>query len=238
MRRILVMVLRNLPYIPMLVAKLLFYSRENDTHTDEEKHKFLQWITERANKGGKVKIISTGEEKLPEKNGFILFPNHQGMYDVLAIVNTCDRPLSVVLKQEIKNVPFVKQIYRIIRAKAIDREDVRQGMKVILEVAEEVKQGRNYLIFAEGTRSKTENEPQDFKGGSFKAAQKAKCPIVPVAIIDAFKPFDRKSLEEVTVQVHYLKPLYYEDYKDMKTTEIASYVREQITEEIKKHLAK
>ena len=54
----------------------------------------------------------------------------------------------------------------------------------------EVKNGRNYLIFAEGTRSKHGNHPQEFKGGSFKAAMKAKCPIVPVALIDTYKAFD------------------------------------------------
>ena len=72
----------------------------------------------------------------------------------------------------------------------IDRDDIRQSMQVILSVAEEVKRGRNYLIFAEGTRSKTEMRLQTLKGGSFKAAVKAKCPIVPVALVDAFLPFD------------------------------------------------
>ena len=61
------------------------------------------------------------------------------------------------------------------------------------------------------------NEMLEFKGGSFKAATKAKCPIVPVALIDSFKPFDTNSIAPVTVLVHFLKPLYYDDYKDMKT---------------------
>ena len=110
----------------------------------------------------------------------------------------------------------------------IDREDVRQAMKVITDVSEEVKNGRNYIIFAEGTRSKNGNEVQEFKGGSFKAATRAKCPIVPVALIDAFKPFDTNTISPVKVQVHFLKPLYYDDYKDMKTKEIAALVRDRI----------
>lgn len=230
------MVLYNILHVPVWGTQLLLYSRDCDTHTEEERNALLKKITVNANKGGRVKIDAHGMENIPEENGFILFPNHQGLFDVLAIMESFPKPFSVVMKKEVQNVPFLKQVFRIMRAKALDREDVRQGMKVILEVVEEVKAGRNYLIFAEGTRSKKENEPQDFKGGSFKAAIKAKCPIVPVAIIDAFKPFDRKSIEKVTVQVHYLKPLYYEDYKDMKSTEIAAYVKEQITEEIKKHI--
>ena len=120
------------------------------------------------------------------------------------------------------------------RAKAIDRENVRQGMQVILDVVKEVREGRNYLIFAEGTRSKVENVPQEFKGGSFKAATKAKCPIVPVALIDAFKPFDTNTISPVTVQVHFLKPMLYEEYKDMKSTEVAKMVKERIEDTISK----
>ena len=88
------------------------------------------------------------------------------------------------------------------KAFTIDRDDVRQSMKVIMAVSEEVKNGRNYLIFPEGTRSKNGNQVGEFKGGSFKAATKAKCPIVPVALIDSFKPFDTKTISQVDVQVH------------------------------------
>ena len=84
------------------------------------------------------------------------------------------------------------------------------------------------LIFAEGTRSKDGNHPQEFKGGSFKAATKSKCPIVPVALIDSYKAFDTGSVKKLTVQVHFLEPIYYDEYKDMKTTEIAAEVKKRI----------
>ena len=114
------------------------------------------------------------------------------------------------------------------KAIPLDRNDLRQGLQVIKQVAEEVKEGRNYLIFAEGTRSKDGNHPQEFKGGSFKAATKSKCPIVPVALIDSYKAFDTGSVKKLTVQVHFLEPIYYDEYKDMKTTEIAAEVKKRI----------
>ena len=100
-------------------------------------------------------------------------------------------------------------------------------------MTEGIKQGRNYIIFPEGTRSKNGNIPGDFKGGSFKSATKAKAPIVPVALIDSFKPFDIKDTSEVDVQIHYLEPLYYDDYKDLTTVEIAKTVKERIEAKIK-----
>ena len=115
----------------------------------------------------------------------------------------------------------------------IDRDFIKQSLQVIINVTNVVKKGRNYLIFPEGTRSKNGNELLEFIGGSFKAATKAKCPIVPVALIDSFKPFDTNTTSQVTVQVHFLKPLYYEDYKDMNTKEIAALVRERIQSTIR-----
>lgn len=124
------------------------------------------------------------------------------------------------------------------KAYMIDRDDVRQAMQVIIDVAKEVKNGRNYLIFAEGTRSRNGNKVQPFKGGSFKAATKARCPIVPVALIDSFVPFDSSTTKPVTVQVHFLKPLYFDEYKDMKTTEIAGQVKDAIQQTIQEHDSK
>lgn len=232
------MVLSNLIFVPYWALQLCIYARKNDKHTEKERYALLKKIVINANRGGKVIIQSHGTNNLPEKDGFIMYPNHQGLYDVLAFIESCEHPFSVVMKKEVKDIPFLKQVFAIMRAKAIDRENIRQGMKVILDVAKEVEEGRNYIIFPEGTRSKEENKVQRFKGGSFKAAMRAKCPIVPVAIIDAFKPFDSHSTKKVTVQIHYMEPLYYEQYKDMKSVEIAAYVENEIQEEINKNIKK
>ncbi len=129
-------------------------------------------------------------------------------------------------------------MFTVLQTKFIDRDDVRQSMKIMMEVTEEVKEGRNYLIFPEGTRSKNGNHLGEFKGGSFKSAMNAKCPIVPIAIIDSFKAFDTHSIKKLNVQIHYLKPLYYEDYKDMKSGEIAALVASQIENTIQEYESK
>ena len=232
MKRILMMVIRNLIFVPYGWIKLCYYASHVDKYTEEERYRLLKYIDHKANKGGSVHIEVHGQENIPKENGFMFFPNHQGLYDVLAIIEACPRPFSVVAKKEIAKIPFLKQVFACVKAYMIDREDVRQAMQVIINVANEVKKGRNYLIFAEGTRSKNGNRVGNFKGGSFKSATKAKCPIVPVALIDSFKPFDTNSIKPVTVQVHFMKPLQYEEYKDMKTTEIAALVQERIQKTI------
>ena len=238
MKRILMMVFRNILLVPYMWIKLCYHASHVDKYTEEEHYKMLRYITYRANKGGNVIIDVHGQENIPKENGFMFFPNHQGMYDVLAIIDACPKPFSVVAKKEVANVPFLKQVFACMKAYMLDREDVRQAMEVIVNVTKEVKKGRNYLIFAEGTRSKKGNQIQNFKGGSFKSATKARCPIVPVALIDSFKPFDTNSITPVTVQVHFLEPLLYEKYKDMKTNEIAETVKERIQNKINENIVK
>lgn len=232
MKRILLMVFRNIFLVPFMWIKLCYYASHVDKYPEEKRFALLRFITTRANKGGNVTIEVYGQENIPEQDGFIFFPNHQGLYDVLAVAQVCPRPFSVVAKKEVAHIQFLKQVFACMKAYMIDRDDLRQAMQVINSVADEVKKGRNYLIFAEGTRSKNGNEVQTFKGGSFKAAVKAKCPIVPVALVDAFIPFDVNTIKPVTVQVHFLEPINYEEYKNMKTTEIAKQVKERIQKAI------
>ena len=232
MKRIMLMVLYNLPFVPYWWWQLCHFAKHTDDIPEPEKYALLKKIVLHANKGGRVKIDVHGKEHIPTDQSFVFFPNHQGLFDVLAIIEACDVPFSVVAKKEVKDVPFLKQVFMIMKAKIMDREDVRQSLQVILDVTQEVKNGRNYLIFPEGTRSKRGNQVGEFKGGSFKCAVKAKAPIVPVALLNAFEPFDRNSIAPVTVQVHFLEPIPYETYQGMKTTEIAEIVKTRIEETI------
>ncbi len=236
MERIILMVIRNILFVPFMAVRLLYHASHVEKYTDEQHNKLFKYIVKRANKGGNVTIKSSGQEYIPKENGYMFFPNHQGMYDVLAMIDSCQSPFSVVSKKEVKDVPFLKQILKCMKAFFIDREDVRQSMKIIAAVTKEVKEGRNYVIFPEGTRSKNGNKLGEFKGGSFKAATMARCPIVPVALIDSFKPFDSHSTKPVEVQVHYLEPMYYDEYKDMKTVEIASEVKRRIEKKISEYV--
>lgn len=228
MNRILLMVLRNIFVVPRAYWKLCHYAKNTDKYTEEEMYRHIQYILKLAVKSGNINLKVTGKENIPQENGFLLYGNHQGMFDVLAVAATCDNPLAAVLKKELAEIPFLKQIIACTNSFPMDREDIKQSMSVILKVIEEVKKGRNYLIFPEGTRSKTGNHLLDFHSGSFKCALKAKCPIVPIAFVDSFKVLDQKGCKPVTVQIHYLEPIMYEEYKDLKTVELAELVKSRI----------
>lgn len=231
MKRIILMVLKLFFRVPYYMFGIWWCGRKKDYNL-EKSYAFVKKVTQAANKAGRVTIETQGLENIPEENGFIFFPNHQGLFDVLVFLESCPVPFSFVIKKEASKVILLKQVIAALRSVSIDREDMRQSMQVINQVAEEVGKGRNFLIFAEGTRSKQGNQLLPFKGGTFKSAVKAKCPIVPCALIDSFKPFDENSIAPVTVKLIYLSPIYYEEYHMLKTPEIADLVKSRIEEAI------
>lgn len=237
MNRIVTMVLNNLWMVPGAWIKLCRYAKHTDDYPEEEKYRHIQYILDHAIKGGNVDLQVTGQEHIPGEGGFMLYANHQGMFDVLAIAATCDRPIGVVLKKELYNIPFLHQIAICTKSFAMDRGDVRQSLTVIQNVTEEVKNGRSYLIFPEGTRSRKGNELLEFHGGSFRCATKSKCPIVPIALIDCFKVLDQKGSKPVSMELHYLEPIFYEEYQNMKPAEVAALVRSRIEAKIKERIS-
>lgn len=235
--RIALMVIRLFLKAPYYLFKIWYYG-VSDNKSFEESFQMIKKVTKKANHAGRVTIQAYGLENIPDQDGFIFFPNHQGLFDVLVFLDSCPRPFSFVAKKEASNVILLKQVIKALGAYPMDREDIRQSMKVINAVTEDVKNGKNFLIFPEGTRSKNENNLLEFKGGSFKSATKAKCPIIPCALIDSFKPFDENNIHPVTVKVIYMKPMYYEEYKDMKTVDIAEEVKRRIERTIEEYQKK
>ena len=236
MNRLALMVLRNFWKVPGAYGKLCHYARHTEKYPEEEKYRHIQYILQLALKSGNVDLQLRGKEHIPSENGFMMYANHQGLFDVVAIGATCDNPLAVVMKKELKDVPVLKQILQCTNSFAMDREDVRQSLTVIQSVIQEVKKGRNYLIFPEGTRSKKGNAMGEFHGGSFRCALKAKCPIVPVALVDSFRVLDQKGSKPLTVHMTYLEPIAYEEYAGMNTTELAALVKGRIQAEMDKIL--
>lgn len=237
MKRILLLILKKLYIAPYWYFKICKYA-ESNKYNEEARYRLIRNIVKNINKSANVIIECEGIENIPKKNGYVLFPNHQGLYDALILIETNEKPITFVMKKEIEKHPVLKKISSLIKALLIDRSDLKQSMKVILEMTKEVKLGRNFVIFAEGTRSRKQNELLDFKGGSFKSATKAKAPIVPVALMDSYKVFDNNSIERVKVKISYLEPIYYDEYKEMKTSEIANEVKSRIEKKINKDIDK
>ena len=233
MNRIALMILRNFWRVPKYYSKLCHYAKHTDEYSYQEKWDHISKIMQYAIDAGNVELVCTGVENIPAPGtGFMMYGNHQGMFDIVALAATCPTPLGAVMKKELVGKPLLQQIMDCTHSFPMDREDVRQSLTVIQNVIEEVKKGRGFIIFPEGTRSKTGNTMGEFHGGSFCCAVKAKCPIVPVALVNSFAVLDQKGSKPLTVHISYLEPIPYEAYADLNTTELAALVKGRIQEEI------
>ena len=227
MNRIVLMLLKNPGRLPGLFWKMHRFKKHPDQYSEEEKYLYLREFFRRVMKSGHIEIEAYGIENIPKENGFMLYANHQGRFDFLAVSSHCDMPVRLVLAKELYRIPLLKQLADCTHSFAMDRQDPKQSVRVILGVIEEVKKGYNYLIFPEGIRSRGE-AMGTFHHGSFRPAVKTQCPILPIALIDTYKVLDGKGSKPVKVQVHYLPPVFYEEYKDMTTVELSAFVQERI----------
>ena len=229
MNRIALMILRNLWRVPKYYSKLCHYAKHTDEYSYQEKWDHISKIMQYAIDAGNVELVCTGVENIPAPGtGFMMYGNHQGMFDIVALAATCPTPLGAVMKKELVGKPLLQQIMDCTHSFPMDREDVRQSLTVIQNVIEEVKKGRGFIIFPEGTRSKTGNTMGEFHGGSFRPVVKTKCPIVPLVLINSFAVLDQKGSDPLKVHIHYLKPIQPEEYEGMKATEIAAMVKARI----------
>lgn len=236
MNRIVWMVFRNLFRAPFWFAHIVRMGAEDTPYSEQERYDDIRRMVETINITGRVSVQVYGAKNLPQQDGFIMFPNHQGLFDVLALIEASSHPFGVVIKKEAAGILLVKQVVRALRGIAIDRDDIKSAMEIIRQMTREVKEGRNYVIFPEGTRSRNGNQILPFKAGTFKSAVNARCPIVPVALIDSYRPFDEGGIGRRTVQVHFLPPLMPEQYIGKKTVEIADIVHDSIQDKIDQNI--
>ncbi|MCD8021385.1 MAG: 1-acyl-sn-glycerol-3-phosphate acyltransferase [Clostridiales bacterium] len=122
----------------------------------------------------------SGLENIPEEP-CLYVGNHCSYFDILVAETTIPSGVGFVAKDGLKKIPLLSAWMELIRCLFLNRDNVKEGLKTILEGSEYIKEGFPMCIFPEGTRSKN-GQMGEFKGGSLKMAQKANALIVPMAI--------------------------------------------------------
>ncbi len=233
MLKFIYVILMNLFRAPYMIPKMRHEADHPEKYSMEERYALCRHAIRLMKRTGGIHTKAYGTENLPAEGGYMMYPNHQGKYDALGIMDTHDRPCSLVMDKAKSNTILVKEFVDLVQGKRLDKKNVRQALSIINEVAKEVSNGARYILFPEGGYDfNNRNNVCNFKAGSFKIALKSKAPIVPVALIDSYRVFNSFWMGPVTTQVHYLKPIYFEEYGSLRTQEIANLVRNRIQEKI------
>ncbi len=230
------MVVVSLPLVVYYICKAHYIERHGERFSEETRYKMARKCIGIMMRNGRIETESFGQELLPKEGGYVMYSNHQGKYDTLGIMSSHPKPCTIVIDAYRSKLPITDTFIDLVQGSRLDKTDMKKQLHMILQIADEVKNGRRYIVFPEGGYDHNKNELQDFMAGSFKCATKAKAPIVPVAIIDSYKPFGVNSLRKVKTQVHFLAPIFYEEYGKMTTAEIAEMVKGRISSTIDRQL--
>jgi 1-acyl-sn-glycerol-3-phosphate acyltransferase len=168
-----------------------------------------------------------GAENLPKEGSHLLVSNHQGSLDAFIMFGALDIPFQAVGKIEGKKIPILGKWYTTMDMIYFDRDSIKDSMRMIKEAAQCLKGGRNLLIFPEGTRAKSA-QMGEFKAGSLKPAYIAQKPIIPIALIDAYKVLDAPGGNHFTVTVKIGEMLTYEEFGAKSTQETIDIVKDRI----------
>ena len=232
MSRFVYVIILCMPFIIYFLWMVGHIERNPYQYSEQDRYNFARRMIAIMKHNGRIKTDAYGIEHLPVDGGYIMYANHQGKYDSLGIISVHDAPCTVMMDAKRSQMILANQFITLLNGCRLDKSNMKSQVNSILHVIDEVKDGRKYIIFPEGGYANNQNKVQDFLPGSFKCAVKSQSPIVPVALIDSYKPFGVNSLKKVTTQVHFLEPIYYDTYKDMTTQEISRMVRHRIMEVI------
>ncbi len=216
------------------------YAKHPEKYPLELRYKRLSKIIRKVTKSLNVSFYVSGIEKLP-KETFCFLSNHMSAFDPLSMFCVIDQHMTFVAKKELIKTPFIGKCVNCISGAFIDREDLKQSLKVMLKVQNELKNDVNtWLIYPEGTRVKDQMAKLNpFHGGTFRAAMKSGVPIVPVAIYGSFRILKIKpQFKKYPVHITFLEAIYPQEYENLKTEELAKIVEERIQREISFNLRK
>lgn len=134
-----------------------------------------------------VPFTLRGWERLPEairdgRQSVIFMSNHESQLDPPVLVAALPVPAVYIAKQELKYVPFIGWAGWAAGVIFIDRGDRERAIRSIHAAAQQIRGGKNVVIFPEGTRNRT-GQMLPFKKGGFALAMDAGVPIVPMATL-------------------------------------------------------
>ena len=136
-----------------------------------------------------VKLTVIGEENVPKDQAVLYVGNHRSYFDVVMTYARCPGLTGYIAKVEMLRYPLLRDWMKALYCLFLDRDDIKQGLKTILQGIEYIKNGISICIFPEGTRNHSDTM-MPFKEGSMKMAEKTGCPIIPMAITNSAEIFE------------------------------------------------
>lgn len=200
----------------------------------------VQWGFRMILKGcSATKTTVIGYDRIPKNQPVLYVGNHRSYFDILIIYSLVPGLTGFVAKKEMEKIPFLSTWMRLVNCLFLDRKDMKQGLKVVLEGIEKLKGGISICIFPEGTRNRSSDELElmPFKEGSLKMAEKAGCLIIPVAMNNNAAIFENHfpKVKPVHTVIEFGEPIDARLLDKEQKKFLGAYTRERIIAMLKKN---
>lgn len=187
-----------------------------------------------------AKVTTIGEENIPKDEAVLFVSNHRSMVDVVLTYSRCPGLTGYVAKKSVNKVPALRAWMKRLHCEFLDRDDIKDGLRVILSAIDKIKNGISIFIFPEGTRNRDKEDSTTilpFKDGSFKIAQKTGCKIIPVAITGTNHIFEDQFpwAKKGKVIIEYGKPVTFKDLDPEDQKHVGTYFQNLIQQMLIEH---
>lgn len=217
--------------IPLLLVEWII-GKYNPGLKDRSSLAIVNWGFRQVIRLSGTNVIVLGEENVPKDTAVLYVANHRSFYDIILTYVRVPRPTGYVAKLETKKVPLLSNWMKNLHCLFLDRDNIKEGLKTILEAIEKVKSGISICIFPEGTRNKTNDTFLPFHEGSYKIAVKGNVPIIPMTIVNSAAIFEDHfpKIKKATVVIEYGEPVYIDQLTKEERKSLSTYTSNIIAE--------
>ena len=219
--------------IPLLIAEWII-GKFNMDIKNRSSLAIVNWAFRWCLRLSGVKITYIGEERIPKDQAVLYIGNHRSYFDILTGYVTVPTLMGFVAKKEMEKWPLLSNWMKNVHCLFLNRTDMKEGLKTILEGIAQVKSGISVWIFPEGTRNKNEDlmDLLPFKEGSLKIAEKSGCPVIPVAITGTAEVFEAHfpKIHSSNVTIEFGTPFIVKELEPEQRKFAGAYTRDRILE--------
>lgn len=224
--------------LPLLLVFKLLYKRYPEK-IDRMSFAIVQWALRVVTRLAGTEVIVLGKENIPQGKPVLYIGNHTSFFDIIIPYTLVPDLTGYVSKISMKKFPGLNFWMVRMHCLFLDRDNVKEGLKTILAAIDKVKNGISIFIFPEGTRNKAPGTFMEFKGGSFKIAEKSGCPIIPVSMVNMSGIFEEHlpRVKKTRVVIEFSAPIDMSTLDREEKKHIGTYVQNIIAETYKKNKA-
>jgi 1-acyl-sn-glycerol-3-phosphate acyltransferase len=177
-----------------------------------------------------IRLDVSGTDVVERDESYIFMSNHLSFLDGPLLYFVTPQPIRVILKKEIFRIPVIGLGMKQVGFVPVDRKGIRGGKKSIDQAARLMREkGYSFLIFPEGTRSRS-GKLQEFRRGGFFLAQASQSDIVPISIDGTFELMPKGSffVKKGIIKVSFHPPVSVQGKRKEDLPALIQDVREMI----------